>query len=74
MEKPETDTGPGEDPDFGEGPKPTEPGHGAGETSPPGGVEPGSQEHPEDIPPPAEQEGESTGIESPAGPPDPDDG
>jgi hypothetical protein len=53
-EHPETDTGPGEDPDFGEGPDPTEPGEQAGETSPPGGVEPGTHEHPEDVRQPEE--------------------
>jgi hypothetical protein len=73
-EEPHTDTGAGEDPDWGEGPEPTEPGHGAGETTPPGGTDPGMSEHPEDIRQPADQEGDETDTESPAGPPDPDDG
>jgi hypothetical protein len=73
-ERPQSDTGAGEDPDYGERPDPTDPGHGAGDTSPPGGVEPGTHEHPEDVQQPDEQERDETDTESPASPPDPDNG
>jgi hypothetical protein len=71
-ERPEQGVDTTEDPDYGEGPEPAEPGQQAAETSPPGGVEPGMHEHPEDVRQPPDQEGDQTDTESPADPPDPD--
>jgi hypothetical protein len=77
MEKdePQEDIETGEEsPDYRERPESPEPGHPAGETSPVGGVEPGTHEHPEDIRQPPGEERDETSTESPAGPPDPDVG
>jgi hypothetical protein len=72
---PEEEIGTGEEsPDYGERPESPEPGHPAEETSPVGGVDPGTHEHPEDVRQPSDEEGDQTSTESPASPPDPQDG
>jgi hypothetical protein len=53
-----------ETPDYGERPESPEEGHPAEETSPPGGIDPGSHEHPEDVRQPPGEEGDQTSTES----------
>ena len=75
QEEPQEDIKTGdESPSYGERPKSPEPGHPVDETSPEGGVEPGTHEHPEDVRQPSGEEGDETSTESPATPPDPDNG
>ena len=54
--------------DYGERSDSPEPGHPADETSPAGGVDRGTHEHPDDIRQPPDQECDETDTESPAGP------
>jgi hypothetical protein len=63
-----------ESPGYAERPQSPDPGHPAGETSPADGLEPGAHEHPEDVRQPSSEEGDETSTESPATPPDPQQG
>jgi hypothetical protein len=59
--------------DYGERPESPDAGHPVGETTPSGGVEPGTHEHPEDVRQPSDEERDETSTESPAPPADQSD-